>query len=86
MPNPTAVGIIAGILTGVSLLPQLIKILKEKKCDHISVLMLVTLLAGVGAWVYYGYLKNDWPIMITNSFSLLINLMIITCRVVYRHN
>jgi MtN3 and saliva related transmembrane protein len=86
MPNTTVVGIIAGILTAVSLLPQLIKIIKEKKCDNISVLMLITLLAGVGTWVYYGYLKDDWPIIITNSFSFLINLAIIACRVIFKSN
>jgi MtN3 and saliva related transmembrane protein len=41
------VGIVAGILTGVSLLPQLIKIIKEKKANSISFGMLAVLLAGL---------------------------------------
>ena len=37
MPDQTQlIGIIAGICTGVSLLPQLIKIIKDKKADDIS--------------------------------------------------
>ena len=66
------------------MLPQLLKILMEKKGGNISFLMLITLLAGVGTWVYYGYLKKDWPIIITNSFSFLVNLGIIACHIKYR--
>jgi len=83
MANTTIVGIIAGVLTAISLLPQLIKLIKEKKGDGISVVMLITLLAGLGTWVYYGCLKKDWPIIATNSFSFLINLAIIGCRVLF---
>jgi len=83
MPDTTAVGIIAGVLTAISLLPQLIKIIKEKKGDDISVAMLITLLAGLGTWIYYGCLKKDWPIIVTNSFSFLINLAIIACRIIF---
>lgn len=71
------VGIGAGIFTACSLLPQLFKIVKEKKAEAISFFMLFILLSGLGGWVWYGILKNDWPIIITNSFSIIINLLII---------
>jgi len=71
------VGIAAGICTSVSLLPQLIKIIREKKADNISWFMLFILIAGLGLWVWYGTIKKDLPIIITNSFSLLVNLLII---------
>lgn len=71
------VGIAAGIFTGVSLLPQLIKIVKEKESQDISVIMLVCLLIGLTLWVVYGYLKTDWPIIITNAFSIIINCCIL---------
>ena len=49
----TLIGIISGILTAVSLLPQLIKILKEKKAENISFGMLGVLLAGLIGWICY---------------------------------
>jgi MtN3 and saliva related transmembrane protein len=80
MPDKTQlIGIIAGICTGVSLLPQLIKIIKDKKADDISWVMLFVLLAGLAGWVWYGILKEDYPIIITNSFSFLVNVAIIFC-------
>ena len=78
MPDQTQlIGIIAGICTGVSLLPQLIKIIKDKKADDISYFMLFILLAGLAGWVWYGILKEDYPIIITNSFSFMVNITII---------
>jgi len=80
----TVVGIVAGICTGVSLLPQLIKMIKEKKATDISVVMLATLLSGLSLWIVYGVLKKDWPIIITNSFSLVINVLILILRRFYK--
>ena len=79
------VGIGAGIFTAFSLLPQLYKIVKEKKAEDISYLMLFILLTGIGGWIWYGVLKNDYPIIITNSFSFIINIIIIFFSVRYKH-
>ena len=78
------VGIVAGILTGVSLLPQLIKIIKEKKANSISFGMLIVLLAGLCVWIVYGVLKKDYPIIVTNSFSLLTNIIIVVFTAKYK--
>lgn len=79
-----AVGLFAGICTASSLLPQLIKTIKEKKADDISKTMLFILLTGVATWVVYGVLRNDLPIIITNSFSLLLNIFMIVLRIKYK--
>ena len=85
MPDQTQmIGIIAGICTGISLLPQLVKIVKEKKADDISWFMLFILLAGLAMWVWYGILKADYPIIITNSFSFLVNVAIIIFTIRFR--
>jgi MtN3 and saliva related transmembrane protein len=80
------VGIAAGIFTGTSMLPQLIKMFKEKKASQVSVFMLLILITGLSLWVWYGYLKQDWPIIVTNLFSLAVNLVMIFLRYKYRNN
>ena len=77
-------GIVAGVMTAVSMLPQLIKIIKEKKADDISVIMLMVLIVGLGLWVVYGFMREDWPIILTNSFSFLLNLLVLTLRIKFR--
>ena len=69
-------GIAASFFTAVSLIPQLVKLLKEKKAENVSLGMLAILFAGLGLWVGYGFLKKDWIIIASNSFSFLINIIL----------
>lgn len=81
--NTQIIGILAGACTSISLLPQLIKTIKEKKGGDISYVMLVILLVGLGLWIWYGILKEDYPIIITNSISFLLNSLIIGFNIHY---
>ena len=78
-------GIGAGAFTSFSLVPQLFKIIREKKAENISYFMLAILLIGIGGWIWYGVLKNDLPIIITNAFSFVINVIIILFSAKYKH-
>ena len=87
MPDFTNyVGLGAGICTAISLLPQLIKIVREKKAEDLSYFMLGILLTGLGGWIWYGILKNDLPIILTNSFSFLVNILVIIFTIRYKKN
>jgi len=77
MTKSLIIGIGASIFTAISLLPQLIKLIKEKKAENISMVMLMILFLGLCSWIYYGILKKDWIIIISNIFSLVINGLII---------
>jgi len=79
------VGIVAGVCTSVSLLPQLVKMIKEEKATDISIVMLITLMTGLALWIWYGILREDWPIILTNCFSLLVNFAIIILRQYYKN-
>lgn len=80
------IGIGAGTLTAASMIPQVIKMLKEKKASQVSVFMILILISGIVLWIWYGILKDDLPIIVTNSFSLLVNLVMIVLRIKYRDN
>lgn len=84
MEFETAVGVGASTLTATSLIPQLLKILKEKKSKNISLVMLAVLFSGLALWVWYGFLKDDLIIIISNSFALLINLAIGILTIYYK--
>jgi MtN3 and saliva related transmembrane protein len=78
------VGIVAGVFTAVSLLPQLIKLIRNKKAEDISLIFLAILFFGLGLWIWYGILKKDLPIIATNSFSLLVNATMIVLGLKYK--
>ena len=80
------IGTIAGVLTSVSMIPQLVKVLKEKDVENISWGMIVVLLTGVSLWVVYGILKDEWPIILSNGFSVLVNTTLLIYYLRYRNN
>jgi MtN3 and saliva related transmembrane protein len=71
------IGIAAGVLTAAASLPQIIKTLKDKEAEAVSPVMFFVLLAGNSLWCYYGVLLKDWPIMITNGFSVCLDVVMI---------
>lgn len=77
-------GIIAGILTSVAMMPQLIKVIKEKNAEDISVVMLFVLISGLSLWVWYGILKDELPIILSNGFSVLVNLSLLVYCLIFK--
>lgn len=78
------IGIAAGVCTAISLLPQLIKIIREKEARNISLFYLVILLAGLALWIWYGILREDLPIVATNVTSIVLNVAIIILGIRYK--
>jgi MtN3 and saliva related transmembrane protein len=84
MQVETWIGVGASICTGIAMLPQLIKIYKEKKPADISFLMMAILMAGLLLWIWYGIKKSDWIIIISNAASFIINCSIVVLNLLYR--
>jgi MtN3 and saliva related transmembrane protein len=78
------IGIVAGTCTAISLLPQLLKILKEKKAENISITYLLVLLGGLILWVWYGIRREDMPIIATNGVSIILNVSILFAGIKYK--
>jgi len=78
------VGAIAGIFTAASMIPQLFKIIRTKKAENISYFMILILLLGLAGWVWYGILKKDYPVILTNSFSFLLNIVMLGFSIKYK--
>jgi MtN3 and saliva related transmembrane protein len=79
------IGIAAGVCTASSLIPQLVKILKEKKAEDISMIYLFVLLLGLILWVWYGFRREDIPVIATNAFAVLVNIGILAAGLKYKN-
>lgn len=77
-------GIVAGVLTSVSMIPQLIKVIKEKNVEDLSWVMILVLICGLSLWVWYGILKDELPIILSNAFAVLLNLVLLVCLILFR--
>ena len=84
MQMVTIIGLAASVCTGTSMLPQLIKIIKEKKANDISYAMTGILAAGLALWVWYGCLHHDYIIIASNGFSFMLTVLIIIFSIKYK--
>lgn len=80
------IGLVAGLCTTASVIPQIVKSWKTKKTADVSPLMFAILLIGIILWIIYGILKNDFPIIATNGLALVLNSVMIFCMLKYRGN
>lgn len=81
--NENLLGIVAGVLTSISMIPQLVKVIREKNVDDISLLMLLVLISGLSLWIWYGFVKDELPIILSNSFAVLVNISLLICYMIY---
>ena len=77
------IGLLAGICVTISVIPQIIKVWRTKKVKQISLLTFSVLTFGIALWIVYGILKNDFPIILTNSISLFLNLIMVYFLIYY---
>jgi len=76
-------GYFAAILTTAAFLPQLIKTLKTKKAEDVSLITLIMFIIGVISWIIYGYSISSSPILIANLTTLVLNILILISKIFY---
>ena len=74
-------GYFAAILTTLAFLPQLIKTLKTRKAEDVSLITLIMFLSGVLSWIIYGYEISSIPILIANVITFILNLLILIFKI-----
>lgn len=77
------IGLFAGTCVTISVIPQILKVWKTKKVREISLRTFGILTFGILVWIIYGVLKKDFPIIITNSISLCLNLIMVYFLIYY---
>jgi len=81
--NVDSFGYFAAILTTAAFLPQLIKTLKTRKADDVSLTTLIMFIVGVLSWIIYGYKISSTPILIANVITLILNLLILISKIYF---
>ena len=67
-----AVGFTAATLTTFSFVPQFLKLLKTKKTEGLSLMMMVQIAIGLLLWIVYGLLRKDIVLISANAVGFLI--------------
>ena len=82
--SPTdLIGSLAACLTTVSFVPQAWLSFRTHDVSGISLGMYSVFTAGVALWLAYGWLLGSWPMVIANTITLALALMILGMKLRY---
>ena len=82
----TTLGLVAGTLTSIAAIPQLVKTLRTRHARDISIWQPLLLAIGVALWLIYGVLIHDLPLVLANIVPLICNIMLTILKIQYRNN
>jgi MtN3 and saliva related transmembrane protein len=77
-------GMIAGILTTVAFLPQVVKTWKSRSAKDLSLGMFSIFCLGVLLWLIYGLLVSDLPIILANLVTLVLALTLLVFKLSFK--
>lgn len=76
-------GLLAGAITSMGFIPQLIKGYQTKKLEDVSYYMPLVLAIGMLLWLSYGIIRGDWAIIIANGFGVSCNMLLLSMKKTY---
>ena len=80
--SPTEIlGFLAAVCTTASFVPQVWHILKTRDTRALSLMMYLLFTVGVVLWLVYGIMIGSTPVIVANSITLVLALVILICKV-----
>ncbi len=67
-----AVGTAAGLFSMSSFVPQLVKIIRERRTQGVSLRTYLFTVTGFVLWIAYGVLLGSWPVAASNGVNLML--------------
>ena len=80
----TGIGLVAGALTTLSFVPQLLRTWRLRRAHDMSGWWLASFMTGITLWLIYGILLPSMPIIVANSATLALIMPILAMKVSYR--
>lgn len=68
-----AIGLMAGVLTTLSFLPQVRQTWRTKSTKDISLPMFLSFCTGVLLWLVYGVMIHSLPVMLANGVTFVLS-------------
>ena len=70
------IGLVAGVLTTIAFVPQVVRIVRTRSAYDISWVMFGILALGSALWLWYGIALRSRPLILTNVVTLSLQLAI----------
>ena len=75
------IGFLAGALTTLAFLPQVIKVLRTRNTRSLSLLMYTLFSLGVFFWLVYGLLIRSTPIIFYNAVTFVLSVVLLLAKI-----
>jgi len=80
----TNIGLVAGALTSIAVIPQVVKTYRTRHARDISIWQPLLLDLGMILWLIYGILLRDLPLILANAFSIICNTLLIGMKIYFK--
>jgi MtN3 and saliva related transmembrane protein len=80
------VGLVAGGITTLSFLPQVVRVYRLKSAYKISLTFTVFFAIGIAGWLAYGIMLQQLPLILWNGLSLALALSMLFAKLRYGRN
>ena len=84
MDSTTLLGLVAGFLTTVAFVPQVLRIWKTRSAKDVSLPTFLAFALGVALWMVYGIVKQEPPIILWNAVTLALAAAIVVMKLKFR--
>lgn len=84
MNDINLLGLLAGTLTTIAFVPQVVKIWQSKSASDISFGMFLIFNLGLVLWLLYGIAIHSVPVIIANAVTLVLTGMILVLKIRYK--
>jgi MtN3 and saliva related transmembrane protein len=79
--NPEWIGSLAAVLTTVSYIPQVVKVVRYRHTQSISLGMYSILTVGIGAWFVYGIMLSSPSLILANGITFVLAAFILMMKI-----
>ena len=80
----TLIGLLAGTLTTISFVPQVLKTWKTKSAGDLSLGMYSIFCLGSMLWLIYGLIISDIPVIAANAVTLALAFTLLYFKLLYK--
>jgi MtN3 and saliva related transmembrane protein len=80
MTRLSLIGFLAATLTTAAFIPQVLHTLRTRDTRGISLSMYLTFTTGVGLWLVYGALRQDWPVILANAITVVLAASVLVLK------
>ena len=76
-------GLVAGTLTTIAFVPQLLKVWSSKSAKDISYVMFILFILGIILWEIYGLEIHSFPVILFNIITFILGLTILVLKFIF---